>query len=329
MTTVPPVRGSRTVGGVEGPVVEISEPGRQPIRLLVTEAISVGRECDGLLLGDPGISRTHLELAPAPGGVRVTDVGSTNGTFHDDQRLVEPTVLRVGEDVRFGECRAEVVSVPSAAPGPPLIGGRTQTAVANLHPPRPETTIDIVASSVLADPMEARREHRQGTITIVFSDIEDSTAQLTALGDERWYADLRAHNSIVEGAVARHRGNVVKHQGDGFMLTFPSAWMAVQAAFEINERLHGVRAAGEQPLRVRMGLHTGEVIVDDAGDMFGRHVNIAARIANEAAAAEVLVSTVTRAVLEGRDDVRFGEGRTPDLKGLEGTFEVWPVVSVG
>lgn len=314
---------------MEGPVVEITEPGRRPIRLLVTEPIALGRECDGLLLADPGISRTHLELAPDPDGVRVTDLGSTNGTFHGDRRLTEPVVLGVGEHVRFGECGAEVLAVPSLAPGPPLLGGRTRTAVADLGPPRTSTTIDIVASSVLADPMESRREHRQGTITIVFSDIEDSTAQLTALGDERWYADLRAHNAIVEAAVARHRGNVVKHQGDGYMLTFPSAWMAVQAAFEINERLRDVRDPGERPLRVRMGLHTGEVIVDDAGDMFGRHVNIAARIANEAGAAEVLVSTVTRAVLEGRDDVSFGAGRSTDLKGLDGAFDVWPVLPAG
>ncbi|GJM38538.1 MAG: hypothetical protein DHS20C19_19050 [Acidimicrobiales bacterium] len=313
---------------MQDPVVEITQTGRRPLRLVVTDALSVGRDCDGLLLDDRGISRTHLLLEACPGGVRVTDLESTNGTFLGDARITEPVVLGKGDEVRFGDCRAEVVAVPSPAPGPPLIGGRTQTAVAHVRPGT-ESTIDVVASSVLADPMEARREHRQGTITIVFSDIEDSTAQLTALGDERWYADLRAHNAIVEGAVARHRGSVVKHQGDGFMLTFPSAWMAVQAAFEVNERLQGVRATGEQPLRVRMGMHTGEVIVDDSGDLFGRHVNIAARIANEASAAEVLVSTVTRAVLEGRDDVAFGPGRSTDLKGLEGSFDVWPVLVGG
>ncbi|MDW3217704.1 MAG: adenylate/guanylate cyclase domain-containing protein [Acidimicrobiales bacterium] len=313
---------------MQDPVVEITRNGRRPLRLVVTEELTIGRDCDGLLLDDPGISRVHLRLEPCPDGVRVTDLDSTNGTFHGEARIAEPVVLGEGDEVHFGDCRAAVVTVPSPAPGPPLVGGRTQTAVAHLFRPRAESTIDVVASSVLADPMEARREHRQGTITIVFSDIEDSTAQLTALGDERWYADLRAHNAIVEGAVARHRGSVVKHQGDGFMLTFPSAWMAVQAAFEVNERLEGVRAAGEQPLRVRMGMHTGEVIVDDSGDLFGRHVNIAARIANEASAAEVLVSTVTRAVLEGRDDVAFGPGRSTDLKGLDGSFEVWPVVGV-
>lgn len=68
------------------------------------------------------------------------------------------------------------------------------------------------------------------------------------------------------------------------------------------------------------------MIVDDDGDLFGRHVNLAARIANCAVGGEILVSALTKAILETRGDLSFAEPRVVELKGLEGRHEVFPVV---
>ena len=71
-----------------------------------------------------------------------------------------------------------------------------------------------------------------------------------------------------------------------------------------------------------MGCHTGEVIVDDAGDLFGKHVIVAARIANLASGGEILVSTLVKDLVSARGDVAFKETRHVDLKGIDGRWEV-------
>ena len=63
------------------PTVKVTQPGRSDLYLTIAEPLVIGRECDGLLLADEKVSREHLRLNPAGGGVLVTDLGSTNGSF--------------------------------------------------------------------------------------------------------------------------------------------------------------------------------------------------------------------------------------------------------
>ena len=74
-----------------------------------------------------------------------------------------------------------------------------------------------------------------------------------------------------------------------------------------------------------MGVHTGEVITDASGDVFGRHVIKAARVANLAAGGQILVSGTVREIASGDHDVQFGDGLEVDLKGLDGTHVVHEV----
>ena len=71
-----------------------------------------------------------------------------------------------------------------------------------------------------------------------------------------------------------------------------------------------------------MGCHTGEAI-HDAGDLFGRHVNIAARVANLAAGAQVLVSSIVREITSSRGDLSFAEPQSVELKGVDGVHDVY------
>jgi class 3 adenylate cyclase len=167
-----------------------------------------------------------------------------------------------------------------------------------------------------------------GTVAILFSDIEDSTVLTERLGDERWLQLLREHNTIFREQVSRHEGYEVKSQGDGFMLAFPDPCEALECAIDV-QRAFAERErddSGESPvLRVRMGLHTGEVISEE-GDYFGKNVILAARIAAQALGGEILVSEELRRAASTRgngDGLRFDDGREVELKGLAGSHRVY------
>lgn len=160
-----------------------------------------------------------------------------------------------------------------------------------------------------------------GTVTILFSDIEGSTTLNERLGDMRFLELLDWHDSLLREAAVAHDGYVVKSQGDGFMVAFPSASRAVDFGAGVQRELevgwHDV------PVRVRMGLHTGEV-TRKADDYYGRAVTLAARVAAQAFGSEILVSDVVREILRSRG-YEFGESRTARLKGLEGEHRMWPL----
>jgi class 3 adenylate cyclase len=155
---------------------------------------------------------------------------------------------------------------------------------------------------------------------VVFSDIESSTELAVALGDTRWFELLGEHHRLVTAHVDAHRGRIVKNQGDGYMLCFRSARQALLACIGLQRDLDRASIGtdlGEQ-LRVRMGAHTGEVMMQDDGDLFGKHVIVAARIGALAEGGQVLVSNLVKQIAEPRGDIPFGPAMEARLKGIEG-----------
>jgi class 3 adenylate cyclase len=73
-----------------------------------------------------------------------------------------------------------------------------------------------------------------------------------------------------------------------------------------------------------MGLHTGEVI-KEGDDFFGKHVNLAARVAGKASGGEILASSLLKELTASGGDITFGDPRTVEFKGLSGEHQVWPV----
>jgi class 3 adenylate cyclase len=190
------------------------------------------------------------------------------------------------------------------------------------------TSIDYMIEAVSSErPDIASYAAPDGTVTILFSDIEDSTRITERLGDERWLTVLRAHNSLFRRIVRGHDGFEVKNQGDGFMLVFPDARRALECAVAVQRELADAELGEGERVRVRMGMHTGEAIREE-GDFFGRSVILAARIAAQARGGEVLVSEALKEQAEtsGSKDsppVGFDEGRDVELKGLAGTHRVY------
>jgi class 3 adenylate cyclase len=190
-----------------------------------------------------------------------------------------------------------------------------------------ESSVDELADSVATErPSLKSATAPDGTVTILFSDIEGSTALNDRLGDLRWLELLRAHNRAVRDQVRKCGGYEVKAQGDGFMLAFPSARRAVQCAQAIQTAIASeLGSHPDGPVRVRIGLHTGEAIREES-DFYGKNVVVAARIADTAAGGEVLVSSVVKALTESAGDVHFSDAREVELAGLSGTQVVYKVV---
>ena len=100
--------GEATDTMARGVTVVVREPGRSPLRLVVTDPIEVGRECTGLILTDAQISRRHCELRLAGGRVMVTDLGSTNGTTIDGTPIDAPTPLTGTSVAMLGDSTIEL-----------------------------------------------------------------------------------------------------------------------------------------------------------------------------------------------------------------------------
>jgi adenylate cyclase len=325
---------------VEYPVVVVKQPNRRVLRLQIAEPLEIGRECDGLLIADSQASRRHALISPRGSDLLVEDLGSTNGTFLDGARVEMPVLLGVGSVVRIGDTTVERLAPVAGGRSTLAPGGDRSTVVAGAvgGAVRPasegpagarETSIDAVARSIRDTKQLLGSHDFEGTITIVFSDIESSTERATQLGDTAWMQVLNRHNEIVRRNVRRWSGHEVKNQGDGFMLTFPGARRALRCMIATQQEL----AESEKndlggSVRIRVGVHTGEVI--SAGDdIFGRHVMIAARVASQAAGREILVSAIVHEIASARGDLEFGEPRVVTLKGIEGEHTVYPLVWEG
>ncbi len=134
-----------------------------------------------------------------------------------------------------------------------------------------------------------------GTVTFMFTDVEDSTELLKRLGDG--YRDvLTSHRRIIRDAFTARDGIEIDTQGDAFFFAFPRARDAVTAAVEA-QRAHATEAwPGEVDVRVRMGLHTGEPAIHEEGYV-GLDVVRAARICTVGRGGQILLSETTRALV--------------------------------
>ena len=191
------------------------------------------------------------------------------------------------------------------------------------------SSIDDFATWAMEERNEiARVAAADGTVTIMFSDIENSTSLNSEIGDEDWVKLLNAHDRLLNTYVDRHRGHIVKSQGDGHMVVFPTPELALEASVGIQRALAAKRQRSRRlrrtPIRVRIGLHTGTAIERD-GDYFGRNVAMAARVAAMADGGEILVTDEIVDALADSTDFRFDEDDRVELKGLPGEHRLWSV----
>lgn len=295
-------------------LVEVRQPGAPPLLVVVRDRLEVGRDAEGLLLRDPKASRRHAELRVGTDGLTIVDLGSTNGTFVNGEAVRDaPVPVRPGDDLLVGGTELAVLGPI----GTPDVG----------RPPAPDSTSTTSIQRLAAAVRDDRRDldsvvRRGGTVTILFSDIESSTDHATALGDVAWYRLLEVHDRRVREVVGRHGGVVVKHQGDGFMVSFESAAQAVLCAIALQRAVcdRGTPEAA-RGLRVRIGAHIGEALRLGDTDWIGHHVMVASRIADAAEGGHILVSALVWELTRARPDLPYGDPIDVPLKGL-GTHTV-------
>jgi len=171
-------------------------------------------------------------------------------------------------------------------------------------------------------PAGAEAPAASGVCTVLFTDVEGSTALTERLGDAKARAVMREHERIVREALRVHGGAEVKAMGDGFMASFSSATralecaIAMQRAFAAHDDEHP-----ETPIRVRIGLNAGEPIAEDE-DLFGTAVILAARIAAQAQGGEILASDVVRQLVAGKGFLFADRGEVA-LRGFEGPVRLY------
>ncbi|MGE0044272.1 MAG: alpha/beta fold hydrolase [Hyphomonadaceae bacterium] len=157
-------------------------------------------------------------------------------------------------------------------------------------------------------------------VTIVCTDLVDSTQRAASLGDRRWSELIQRHDDIVGVELRRHQGKKINTTGDGVLAAFDSPARGVRAAVSIKEALH---AALDLPMRA--GVHTGECELRQ-GMPSGIALNIGARVAGLAGAGEVLASRVVRDLAVG-SGIEFADRGEHALKGVPGEWRVYAVLA--
>jgi class 3 adenylate cyclase len=151
------------------------------------------------------------------------------------------------------------------------------------------------------------------------TDIVDSTATASRLGDAAWRQLLGGHNRVVRSRLERYLGQEVNTTGDGFLAMFASARGAIRCAMSIRDASAGLG------LPVRIGVHTGEVELLP-GDIGGIAVHAAARVMALGGASDIIVSSSTRGLVDD-DALHFESKGDQELKGLPAPLGVYALIA--
>ena len=159
--------------------------------------------------------------------------------------------------------------------------------------------------------------------TILFTDVEGSTALTQRLGDAKARELLREHERLVREALKSHGGAEVKTMGDGFMASFSSATKALECAIAMQRAFAEHNESADEPIKVRVGLNAGEPIAEE-DDLYGTAVNLAARICAHAEAGQILAPIVVRELAAGKQFMFADLGET-ELRGYEDPVRLFEV----
>ena len=150
--------------------------------------------------------------------------------------------------------------------------------------------------------------------TVLFTDIQGSTALTQRLGDEQAMQILRAHNEVVREALRKTAGTEIKHTGDGIMASFSSVARAVECSIAIQQGI-AQQDVGDHPLRLKIGLAAGEPVAE-GDDLFGAAVQLAARLCDQAGGGGILAASTVRDLCIGKG-FSFADPVELELRGFD------------
>jgi class 3 adenylate cyclase len=296
-------------------VLRVAE--KPPVEFTFGEApITIGREADcEVQVASRYVSRRHARIEMQGHDYLLVELGSPNSIFVNGQRVQGQHVLSSGDTIRIADVTIDFQRIGGD-------GDRTEVFA---------VPVEIEPKQVEADlnPTEERRVRQlfglRGTLTIMFTDLENSTQITRPLGDTRAQEYMRTHNALLREQFAAHEGLEVKGQGDGFMVVFTSGRAATRCAIAIQRSLARYNAKNTAlPIRVRIGMNLGEVISEE-DDFFGTAVILAARVASKARGGEIFVSDVMNDVLGVTGEFKLTQRGTVRLKGFPRSQRIYSV----
>ncbi len=180
-----------------------------------------------------------------------------------------------------------------------------------------DAIVDLIDSLAVADSADVEPLERRLS-TVLFTDIVDSTATATRMGDARWRGVLDEHDRLAQEQVERHGGRYIKSTGDGVLAIFDGPGAGVKAAIGIRDALRMIE------LETRAGVHTGEIELrgDDIG---GVAVHVAARVNAQAQPGHVVTTSTVRDLVAG-SGIEFAALGTHNLKGIDRPWELFEVI---
>ena len=303
----------------------VRHPELPPAEYVVdSQPMVVGREptCD-IPIPSNYVSRRHFQIEPDGDTFRYVDLGGKNQVLLNGQPIPDRSTLEPGDSLSIADVYIDVsgeqvnagtvVFVPKAAP-PPARPSPTS--------PRPATSPGVGIQSV----WQGQNLGPGGTLTIMFTDLEKSTNMVTELGEREAYRVMSLHNAILREQLLKFRGHEAKRVGDGFLVLFASARDALNCAVGIQQNLAKATPGLFGPIRVRIGIHVGEVLWDE-NDIFGSAVNFSARVMSEAQGTEILISGLLKEMIAISGEFTFGDEILVPLKGFKGehrlTYVLW------
>lgn len=203
-----------------------------------------------------------------------------------------------------------------------------------LRPKDVTTFLDMLRAALPELQVRGRRPRREASepvlpsvrvrrVSLLFSDMVGVTAFFEKHGDLAGRERIAQHNALLFPVVRRGGGEVLKTIGDSIMAVFEDEDEAVECACRMQQALAQAPAGGEEPIRVRIGLHAGDAIVE-VGDAFGDAVNVAARVCAKAGGGQILISEDTlKALTRNQGRVRFHQRVA--LKGKSEAFQLFEV----
>jgi class 3 adenylate cyclase len=171
---------------------------------------------------------------------------------------------------------------------------------------------EFLGDSVTSAPPMMPASH---VVTVLFTDLTDSTRLTQRLGDAKAQDLVRLHNRIVREALIAQGGSEIKHTGDGIMASFPSASGALECAIAIQRAVEQHASDTGASLAIHVGINAGEPVAEEA-DLFGTSVQLARRICDAAGSDEILVSNVVRELAAGKGFL-FADRGDAVLRGFE------------
>src|SRR5476651_1095139 len=151
------------------------------------------------------------------------------------------------------------------------------------------------------------------------------------LDEEGTLTRLKAvRKALVDPTIATHRGRIVKTTGDGMLVEFASAVDAVRCAIEVQHGMtaHSVDVPQEKRIEFRIGIHVGDIIIDE-NDIFGDGVNIAARLEGIAEAGGICISDDALRQIRGKVDISYDDMGPQALKNIAEPMQAWRVRPIG